>query len=169
MNRDSARWYVLQTQPHAEARANEHLRRQGFTTFLPQLLKRRSHARKVDMVSRPLFPRYMFVRIDTAGQPWQAIRSTFGVVGLVGGNNGPTPVQEGIVEALHARQDKDGFFHAEDRKFSPGEAIRVLDGLFASTTGFFEAINDRERVSVLLEILGRRVRVVLDLESVVAA
>jgi transcriptional antiterminator RfaH len=169
MSKGDIRWYVLQTQPHAEARADEHLRRQGFTTFLPQLLKRRSHARKVDMVSRPLFPRYMFVRIDTAGQPWQTIRSTFGVVGLVGGNNGPTPVREGVVEALRARQDKDGFFRAEAPRFSPGDAIRVLDGLFASTAGFFEAMNDRERVSVLLEILGRRVRVVLDPESIVAA
>jgi transcriptional antiterminator RfaH len=169
MSVGNARWYVLQTQPHAEARADEHLRRQGFTTFLPQLLKRRSHARKRDLVRRPLFPRYMFVRIDTARQHWQAIRSTFGVVSLVGGDNGPCPVRDGVVEALRARQGKDGFFRAEDRKFSPGEAICVLDGIFASTMGSFEAMNDHERVSVLLEILGRRVRVVLDLESVVAA
>ena len=74
----SARWYVVHTQPNSESRANEHLRRQGYITFLPKLLKRRRHARKTETVSRPLFPRYIFVQLDTVHQGWHAIRSTFG-------------------------------------------------------------------------------------------
>ena len=165
----SARWYVVQTRPHAEQRADKHLRRQGFTTFLPRLLKNRRHARKTETVSRPLFPRYMFVRLDPASQSWHAIRSTMGVANLVGGEQGPVPVRDGIVEALRAQQGSDGFFRAQARKFAPGEAIRVVDGLFASAIGFFESMSDNERVSVLLEILGRRVRVVLDPNCVAAA
>jgi transcriptional antiterminator RfaH len=165
----SARWYVVQTQPHAEQRADEHLRRQGFVTFLPRLLKSRRHARKTETVSRPLFPRYMFVRLDTASQGWHAIRSTFGVTSLIGGEQGPTPVRDGIIEALHAQQGSDGFFRAQVRRFAPGEAIRVVDGLFASAVGIFERMSDVERVAVLLELLGRRVRVTLDADSVAAA
>jgi len=165
----SARWYVVQTQPHAEARADAHLRRQGFNTFLPTFLKHRRHARKTDMVARPLFPRYMFVQIEMGSQGWHAIRSTLGVSGLIGGDAGPTPVQDGIVESLQARQGADGHFRLPQRKFLPGAAIRVVDGLFASAMGFFESMNGNERVSVLLELLGRRVRVVLDPESVAAA
>jgi len=165
----SARWYVVHTQPNSESRANEHLRRQGYITFLPKLLKRRRHARKTETVSRPLFPRYIFVQLDTVHQGWHAIRSTLGVASLVGGEQGPTPVRDGIVEALRAQQGSDGFFRAQVRKFAPGEAIRVVDGLFASAIGFFESMSDNERVSVLLEILGRRVRVVLDPDSVAAA
>jgi transcriptional antiterminator RfaH len=165
----SARWYVVQTQPQAEMRADEHLRRQGFTTFLPRLLKSRRHARKTEMVSRPLFPRYMFVRLDTSSEGWHAIRSTFGVASLVGGEQGPMPVREGVVEALRAQQSSDGFFRAQVRKFAPGEAIRVRDGIFASAIGLFESMSDNERVSVLLNLLGRRVRVVMEAESVIAA
>jgi transcriptional antiterminator RfaH len=166
----SARWYVVQTQPHAESRADEHLRRQGFTTYLPKLLKHRRHARKTETVSRPLFPRYMFVRIDTGSQGWHAIRSTFGVTGLVGGDHGPTPVRDGIVESLRAQQGDDGYFRAPSAcSFAPGAAVRVMDGTFATTIGFFESVGDNERVSVLLELLGRRVRVVLNSESVAAA
>ena len=32
----SARWYVVQTRPHAEAKAAAHLERQGFGIYLPR-------------------------------------------------------------------------------------------------------------------------------------
>src|SRR6187399_1554549 len=123
----SARWYVVQTQPHAEARADAHLRRQGFNTFLPTFLKRHRHARKTQTVSRPLFPRYMFVRVDPNTQGWRAIASTIGVMTLIGGETGPTPVREGIVEALLAEQESDGHFRTSAAsRFVPGAAIRVV-------------------------------------------
>jgi transcriptional antiterminator RfaH len=165
----AARWYVVQTQPRAELKAQEHLRRQGFKTYLPRLIKARRHARKVEMVSRPLFPSYLFVSIDTTNQPWRAIRSTIGVTALVGSTDGPSPLQEGIVETLRESEGMDGFFHPSAAAFSPGAAIRVIDGLFASCLGFFEAMSEGQRVSVLLELLGRPVRVVLDAHSVTAA
>ena len=164
-----ARWYVVQTQPHAESRAQEHLRRQGFTTYLPRLRKSRRHARKTEKVSRPLFPRYMFVLIDTTHQGWHAIRSTFGVSSLVGGESGPMPLRDGVIEALRQREGEDGHFHQETPKFLRGAAVRVLDGVFASCLGLFEGMSDRDRVAVLLDLLGRRVRVVLDAESVIRA
>ena len=166
----SARWYVVHTQPNAESRADEHLRRQGYVTFLPKLLKRRRHARKTEMVGRPLFPRYMFVQLDTERQGWHAIRSTFGVANLLTGENGPLPVHDGIVDSLLARRNEDGYFLPQPEcKFSPGDAIRVVEGIFASAFGFFEGMSDSERVLVLLEMLGRRVRVSLDAVSVAAA
>ena len=73
------RWFVAHTQPHAEVKATAHLARQGFQIYFPRYLKRRRHARKVDFVAQPLFPRYMFVAIDMATQRWRSIQSTFGV------------------------------------------------------------------------------------------
>jgi transcriptional antiterminator RfaH len=169
MSAATARWYVVQTQPHAETRAQEHLRRQGFITYLPRLIKSRRHARKTDQVSRPLFPRYMFVLIDSTHQGWHAIRSTFGVSNLIGGESGPVPVRDGVIEALRQREGEDGHFHPDAPKFLRGAAVRVLDGVFASCVGMFEKMSDKDRVAVLLDLLGRRVRVVLEAESVSAA
>ena len=76
----TGRWYVVQTHPHAESRAMEQLRQQGFVTYLPKLLKQRRHARKVETVIRPLFPRYLFVLVDITTQRWRAIHSTIGVL-----------------------------------------------------------------------------------------
>jgi transcriptional antiterminator RfaH len=45
----------------------------------------------------------------------------------------------------------------------------VLDGAFSSRLGLFEGMVERERIAILLDLLGRKVRVVLDADLVVAA
>jgi transcriptional antiterminator RfaH len=52
---------------------------------------------------------------------------------------------------------------------SPGDKVRVVDGVFVESFGLFEGMADRDRVAILLDLLGRKVRVVLDRESVAAA
>src|SRR5207245_5195270 len=76
-------WYAVYTQPHAETKAFEHLRRQGYSVYLPRYRTRISHARRRQTVLRPLFPRYLFAGIDGASMRWRPILSTFGVTDLV--------------------------------------------------------------------------------------
>jgi transcriptional antiterminator RfaH len=164
------RWYVVQTQPHAEAKAAAHLCRQGFDIYLPRYLKRRRHARRIETVAAPLFPRYMFVAVDTAVQRWRAIGSTIGVARLVCNGECPAAVVEGVIEGLKCRQDERGFVRlSQGPRFAPGDRIRVLDGVFSACLGLFESITDGERVAILLDLLGRKVRVVLDSDLVTAA
>jgi len=165
-----ARWYVVQTQVNGEAKAAQNLQRQGYDIYLPRYLKRRRHARKVDLVARPLFPRYMFVTIDMAAQRWRSIQSTFGVSHLVCNGEDPAVVPEGVVAALKAREDDKGFVKMEVRPtFAPGDKVRVLAGAFMDNAGLFDGMADRDRVSILLDMLGRKVRVLLDADMVAAA
>jgi transcriptional antiterminator RfaH len=165
-----ARWYVVQTQANGEAKAAEHLRRQGYEIYLPRHLKRRRHARKVDLVAKPLFPRYMFVAIDMAAQRWRSIQSTAGVSRLVTNGDEPAAVPDGVVRALRAREDVKGFVKLDAAPaFVPGDKVRVLAGAFVDNAGLFNGMADHDRVSILLEMLGRKVRVVLDADLVAAA
>jgi transcriptional antiterminator RfaH len=165
-----ARWYVAQTQANGEAKAAEHLRRQGYEIYLPRYLKRRCHARKVDFVAKPLFPRYLFVAIDMATQRWRSIQSTSGVSRLVTNGDEPAAVPEGIVRALRAQEDAKGFVKLDAAPaFAPGDKVRVLAGAFVDNAGLFNGMADHDRVSILLEMLGRQVRVVLDADLVAAA
>jgi transcriptional antiterminator RfaH len=164
------RWFVAHTQPHAEAKATAHLSRQGFDIYFPRYLKRRRHARRVETVAAPLFPRYLFVAVDMATQRWRSIYSTVGVARLVCNGDEPSAVPTGIVEALKCREDADGFIKLDYRPpFRPGDKIRVLDGAFTSCLGLFESMAERERIAILLDLLGRKVRVVLDADLVAAA
>jgi transcriptional antiterminator RfaH len=164
------RWYVVQSQPNAELKATAHLNRQGFDTYLPRYLKRVRHARRVDVVSRPLFPRYLFVSIDVTVQRWRSVYSTVGVSNLLGTDNAPLPVAEQVVVALRQREDGAGFVKLEHRPdFRAGQKIRVLEGVFADCLGLYDGMPDRDRVAVLLDLLGRKVRVLVDVETVAAA
>jgi transcriptional antiterminator RfaH len=80
------RWFVAHTQPHAEVKATAHLARQGFQIYFPRYLKRRRHARKIETVAAPLFPRYLFVSVDKSVQRWRSIYSTVGVALFYGRN-----------------------------------------------------------------------------------
>ncbi|MBZ0148931.1 MAG: transcriptional activator RfaH [Pseudorhodoplanes sp.] len=163
-------WFVVQTQPHAEVKAAAHLSRQGFTTYLPRYLKRRRHARRTETVAAPLFPRYIFVDIDMAVQRWRSIHSTVGVSRLVCQGKRTAQIASAIIEQLRLREDESGIIRLEQRpRFKPGETIRVLDGVFTSLLGLYEGVLDNERVTILLDLLGRKVRVAVDLESVAAA
>ena len=163
-------WYVVQTQVNAEAKAARNLLRQGFEIYLPRYLKRRSHARKVEKVAAPLFPRYLFVRIDIATQRWRSVQSTFGVSRLVLNGSDPAPVAPAVLNQLKAREDEGGFVRLDQRpKFALGEKVRVMAGVFADNLGLFDGLADRDRIAILLDLLGRKVRVSIEADMVAAA
>jgi transcriptional antiterminator RfaH len=164
------RWYVVHTQPHAELKADAHLNRQDFETYLPRYLKKRRHARRVETVQAALFPRYLFVAIDLTTQRWRCISSTVGVSHLVCHGEEPTSVDDSVIEDLRRREDESGLIHLPVRpRFAAGNKVRLLDTAFADCIGLFEGMKDVERISVLLDLLGRKVRVLLDADSVAAA
>lgn len=163
-------WYVVQTHINAEAKAANNLVRQGFEIYLPRYLKRRSHARKIEKVAAPLFPRYLFVRIDMATQRWRSVQSTFGVSRLVLNGSDPAPVAQQVLHLLKAREDESGFIKLDQRpKFALGEKVRVLAGAFADNLGLFDGLADRDRIAILLDLLGRKVRVSIEADMVAAA
>lgn len=164
------RWYVAQTHPHGESKASAHLERQGFATYLPCYAKRWRHARKTKIIAAPLFPRYLFVSIDVGVQRWLSIRSTFGVSRLVTQGELPLAVPEGLVERLKARAGEDGLIKLGDPcGLKPGDKVRVRGGAFDESLGLFESVRDEDRVTILLDLLGRKVRVTIDAGFVAAA
>jgi transcriptional antiterminator RfaH len=164
------RWYVVQSQPNAEHKAIAHLDRQGFVTYLPRYLKRRRHARRVEVVPAPLFPRYLFVGVDLAAQQWRSIFSTIGVSRLVCSGELPTAIPDQVIANLKASENADGFVRFNHRpNFRPGDKIRILEGAFTDCLGLYEGMKDSERIAILLDLLGRKVRVVVDVEAVAAA
>ena len=92
-------WYVVNTLPHQEARADQNLRRQNYTTLLPVTRRTRRHARRLDTVLTPLFPGYLFVELDLETQSWSSINSTFGVKRLLCGGDRPTELQRDFVDS----------------------------------------------------------------------
>jgi transcriptional antiterminator RfaH len=163
-------WYVVHTRPNEEARAGHHLSRQSFSVYLPRYAKTRRHARKIDVVVRPLFPRYLFISLDLARDRWRSVQSTFGVVGLVMSGERPLSLPSEAIDAIRAREDVQGRVALGlPAGLGVGSRIKLLDGIFADHSGVLDHIADERRVAVLVQLLGRHVRVSVDSESVTAA
>lgn len=162
-------WCAVLTQARGEDKASFHLRRQGYSVFLPRYLKRRRHARRVDWVPAPLFPRYVFVAIEPGVTGWRAIRSTVGVADLVCFGGGPAAVPPAVIAEIAARQDERGLVAVNPVEgLRPGDRVQVVAGPFSDVEGLFQCAGDDERVTILLDLMGRQVKARLPLEAVSA-
>jgi transcriptional antiterminator RfaH len=160
-------WCVVQTHPHAETKVAAHLQRQGHPVYLPRYLKRRSHARRIQTVPAPLFPGYLFVML---AHRWRSIQSTIGVSRLLCNGEEPAVLPAAVINELQNRHDDAGFVRLDLRpRFKLGDKIRIVDGAFTACLGMYEGMADRERVAILLDLLGRKVRVVIDGDAIAAA
>lgn len=163
-------WYAVHTHAQAEEKARLNLQNQGFLIYLPRFRKLRRHARRREWVSAPLFPRYLFVQFDAAVTQWRAINSTFGVDKIVGVGNRPYVVPLEVIDAIRARETADGLIDlGAERSLNRGDRVQILDGPFGDVVGLFECKISKERVIVLLNLLGRVARVCVPLGSVATA
>jgi transcriptional antiterminator RfaH len=157
---ENERWYVARTRPQRELQAATQLNNQSFRTFVPRFWKNRRHARKVETISAPLFPRYIFVVVDRGRDRWRSINGTLGVDRLLTHAGEPQAVPAGVVESLIASADTQGNMRF-DFHLREGQSVKVMAGPFADLIGQLERLDDNGRVRVLLEILGGKVRVTL--------
>ena len=162
------RWYVVYTQSNQESRAELNLHRQGFEVWLPLIRRTRRHARRIDTVLTPFFPRYLFVRLALSRQTWRSINGTFGVVHLLCNGDTPLALPEGVVEEMMQKRDESGTIVDTSRRLTVGDAVEVTTGPLADVEGLFQSMSGPERVVLLVNLLGRKVRASLQLKDLAA-
>ncbi len=149
-----ADWYVLQTKARHEGIAEWNLGNQAFTTFLPMLRVQRHLRGRLQSVCEPLFPGYLFIELDLERQNTAPIRSTRGVIRLVRLGDTLQPFPESLLQALMQAQTVSGDAIDPAKLFQSGDEVRLINGPMAGMKAIFKARNSRERVILLLNILG---------------
>jgi len=156
------RWYLVYCKPRQEKAALQNLERQGYESYLPLMREpRRRLGRRVSVIS-PMFPRYLFVHLDQTTDNWGPIRSTVGVASMVRFGQRAIPVPETLIVCLRSREDEGGIQNVMPDELKAGSRVRILDGPFAGYEGIFQVKTGRERVVVLLDIMGRETRASVD-------
>jgi transcriptional antiterminator RfaH len=158
-------WIVVNTKPSAEHTALENLQRQAFEAYCPMLRKRRSHARRVDMVLRPLFPGYLFARCGAQARRWRPILSTYGVRSVVRAAEEPSLIDHGFIVSLKAREI-DGAIVRPARPYEVGQKVQIAGGPFEGIVTTIIGLDEEERVVVLLDVLQRAARLTLNVDAV---
>lgn len=156
-------WYLVHTKPRKEKVAEENLQRQNFEVYLPLiqgLRRRRGHWTEV---IEPLFPRYLFVHLRFGYDNVYPIRYTMGVDRLVRFGEEPTVVPDQIVDSLRHSADRNtGLHYPNGPLFKPGDTVVIDEGPMAGLRAIFLAETGQQRVSILLEMLGRENRVTIN-------
>src|SRR3981081_4385830 len=130
---DGAHWYLIQCRPRQDERALQHLERQAFECYLPvRPVERWRNGRKCK-VPAPLFPRYLFIRLDSVNDNWYPILSTRGVNRIVRFNERPLPVRDDIIEGIRARLAD----RVEEPYLKPGERVQIMEGAFSQLEAIF--------------------------------
>lgn len=164
------RWFAVCCKPRQELVAQENLARQGFHVYLPRIrIKRHRSGRWLDVVEI-LFPRYLFIQVDTDTNSIAPVRSTRGVVGLVRTGHQPAVVADCVMDALRLRESADSGLHQDSRPlFYSGEPVRLAQGPLAGMEGVFVQEDGEKRVIVLLELLGQSNKISVDRDLVARA
>jgi transcriptional antiterminator RfaH len=156
-------WYLIHTKPRQEALALTNLSRQGFECYMPMLRLQKIRQRKTALVAEAMFPRYLFIRLDTSGsgQSWSPIRSTLGVNQLVRFGGQPARVDGQLIDLIRSREQGT---HAQPL-FSAGDNVTVADGPFAGLEAIYQTTDAESRSMILLNILSKPVAMRIDTAS----
>lgn len=157
---DTTAWHLVYTKAQQEDIALINLERQGYTCYLPKLRIEKIRRRKAEVVIEPMFPRYLFVRLDLSGKGkgWMPIRSTLGVQQLIYFGSRAAQVDDRLIDWLRQREME----RPTEAMFKPGEAVVITDGPFAGIEAIFQTADAERRAMILLEILSKPVRMQID-------
>ena len=159
-----AYWCAARLQPHREALALHCLGLAGYETYYPRLRDRRIRfGRTVE--NRPaLFLGYAFVLIQLQ---WHTARWAPGTLGLI--MVGPAKVPDGVIDEIRRREVGGLIELAPPPALRRGARVRILHGPFTGHLAIFADMRPRQRVEILLQLLGGEQRVDLpkaDIEAV---
>lgn len=165
--KDGVRWWALKTRANFERTVLTQVEGKSFEAFLPtyRAFSRRTDRKKI--ISLPLFSGYLFVRTDlTVFEHRVALLRTRGLVKIIGGPDGPEPVNDREIDNIKT-------LCASDRMLEPwarievGKPVRIVSGGLSGVTGVVvDVVGKGKRIVCNVELLGRAVAAELKADEV---
>jgi len=156
-------WAAARLEPRRENLALHCLALAGYESYAPHLREHRiSRGRQIE-VRPPLFPGYAFVAIELG---WYTAHKTPGVAGLILDGSKPARVPAEVIAGLKSRERNGLIELPSPELYRPGDSVRILRGPLAGHLALYAGMRPRERVEVLLSVLGGERKVTLAMTDV---
>lgn len=152
-------WFAVLTKPRAEATANRFLREIGCETLYLHYRDTVRHARRINEVLKPYFPRYLFA----SGASLYQINNTPGVATMVYFAGEALPVPDPVMDELRSRGDDAGLVDLQPderearRRYEKGEIVRINGGPFEGLFGSV-GLDTGKAVQVWIDLFQGRVQ-----------
>jgi transcriptional antiterminator RfaH len=147
-------WYCIHTRPTKESQVADYCTTTlGVETYYPKLRQHRTIRRKRCLVTRPLFPRYLFARFDLQTN-YRMVRYSPDVLDLVHIGEKPAVVADAIIASLREWSGAEQDVITMPSEFRAGDPVEVADGpLRGLSAVVLRVTEDRDRVAILLSML----------------
>jgi len=149
-------WFAIRVKPNYEKPVLATLRGKGFEPYLPLLRTRRQWSDRVKMMDLPLFPGYIFCRLDL--QDRMPLVTTPGFLYIVGVGKNPEPVDEKEIEAISAVL-RSGLPVKAHTSLKVGQNVELQRGPLRGLHGILTKIADQHRLYVAVTLLQRSISV----------
>jgi len=173
-----ARWYIIHAYSGFENKVRDAIladaTRLGLETLVESVevpTEKVTEVRRGKKITsdKKFFPGYVLAKLDMNDDVYHLVKNTPKVTGFLGASGKPQPISE--AEAARILNTKEEAAAAPKAKlkvdYEIGDAVKVLDGPFASFNGVVEELDfDRSRVKVSVSIFGRATPVELEFEQV---
>jgi transcriptional antiterminator NusG len=174
-----SRWYIIHAYSGFENKVRDAIMseatRLGLTNFVEAIevptetVTEIKRGKKVQS-ERKFMPGYVLAKLEMNDQVYHLVKNTPKVTGFLGPGGKPQPIPDAQAARMLDTEDA-AAAHAPKQKISVdyeiGDAVKVLDGPFASFNGVVEELDfDRGRVKVSVSIFGRATPVELEFEQV---
>jgi transcription antitermination factor NusG len=162
------KWYAVFTAPLHEKSAIKHLDMREIESFLPtyETVRVWKNRQRMKLVL-PLFPTYLFVRINSRERA--KVLQTPGVLQIVGNRTESVPLPDSEIEFLRSgfcRQRIEPY-----RELIVGEKVRIKSGVMQGLQGTLVRKSSSMRFVLTLELINQHAAIQVDaedLESIVA-
>ncbi|WP_440054167.1 transcription/translation regulatory transformer protein RfaH [Pseudoalteromonas sp. T1lg65] len=153
------RWYLVYCKPKQEQRAQQNLQQQGITACFPTMFARKTASSPVKPV--PLFPRYLFVRLDPHSGHFSAVKNTRGISDFIRYGTQLQLVPEEIVH--HFMQQESA---TEQTEFNQGDVVVLNDACYRDIDAIYQQPDGEFRSILLINMLNKSVSIVVDNQSI---
>jgi transcription antitermination factor NusG len=149
-------WFALQVRSRYENVAAAHLSGKGYECLLPKYKSRRRWSDRFMEVECPLFPGYVFCRLNPLDR--LPIHITPGVISIVGHGKIPEPIDETEIAAIKS-VIKSGLASQPCPFLQIGQKVRIDDGPLWGLEGVLLDFKGHNRLVLSVTLLRRSIAV----------
>jgi len=154
-----APWFAIRVKSNFEKKVATGLRSKGLEEFLPLYQSRRRLSDRYKTVDLPLFPGYLFCRLDLDHR--LPLLTTVGFLYIVCVGNKPVPVDEDEIAAVQFVV-RSGVPAMPWPSLAVGQRVRLESGPLCGLEGAVTQVGMRDRICVSVTLLQRGVSVEVD-------
>lgn len=151
-------WLVARTHPNSEKIAIQNLQRQDFDYYQPLIQERKLKQHKLVMVEQPLFPCYLFIKVN---EQYRSLNYTYGIASIVNGI-----VQDSIIDGLRQREQNGYIQLPKPKAYGINDKVMIVTGMFAGQQALVERMPTKQRQKILLALLANKISVLVDEQQI---